>query len=186
MQAKANLQHSPRIHTETAIEQAAGAINLVREGLDPLLFRAPQMKKELASSQEKAAVALEDYKKWLETDLLPRSNGDFRLGPEKFRKKLRFALSSELPMEEVMERALAELRQTQTAIYETALPIYKKSFPKGGKAALADKKKVTTAVLDQLAEQHPDDIAQAALYLSSPHSNWVTGAVLTVDGGIGL
>lgn len=32
----------------------------------------------------------------------------------------------------------------------------------------------------------PDDIAQAALYLSNPHSNWVTGAVLTVDGGIGL
>src|SRR5947199_683176 len=29
-QAKANLQHPPRIHTETAIEQAQGAINLVR------------------------------------------------------------------------------------------------------------------------------------------------------------
>src|SRR5206468_3498473 len=29
-QAKENLQHSPRIHTETAIEQTQGAINLVR------------------------------------------------------------------------------------------------------------------------------------------------------------
>ena len=156
-QAKANLQHPPRIHTETAIEQTAGAINLVREGLDPLLFRAPRMKKELAASQEKAAVALEGYKKWLQNDLLPRSDGDFRLGPEKLRKKLRFALASDLPMEEIMERALADLRQTQTAIYETALPLYKKSFPKAGKAALADKKKVTIAVLDKLAEQHPDD-----------------------------
>src|SRR5438034_8030684 len=36
-QAKANLQHPPRIHTETAIEQTQGAINLVREGLAPLL-----------------------------------------------------------------------------------------------------------------------------------------------------
>src|SRR5262249_33754910 len=45
-QAKANLQHPPRIHTETAIEQTQGAINLVREGLAPLLDRAPQMKKE--------------------------------------------------------------------------------------------------------------------------------------------
>jgi uncharacterized protein (DUF885 family) len=156
-QAKANLQHPPRIHTETAIEQTAGAINLVREGLDPLLFRAPRMKKELAASQEKAAGALEGYKKWLQNDLLPRSDGDFRLGPEKLRKKLRFALASDLPMEEIMERALADLRQTQTAIYETALPLYKKSFPKAGKAALADKKKVTIAVLDKLAEQHPDD-----------------------------
>src|SRR5438309_8980636 len=125
-QAKANLQHPPRVHTETAIEQTQGAINLVREGLAPLLDRAPQMKKELAPLQEKTAAALEDYKQWLEKDLLPRSDGDFRLGAEKFRKKLRFALASDLSMEEIMKRAQADLKQTQTAIYETALPLYKK------------------------------------------------------------
>src|SRR6266536_4455304 len=64
-QAKANLHDPPRIHTETAIEQTQGAINLVREGLAPLLDRVPQMKKELAPLQEKTAAALEDYKKWL-------------------------------------------------------------------------------------------------------------------------
>ena len=156
-QAKANLQHPPRVHTETAIEQTQGAINLVREGLAPLLDRAPQMKKELAPLQEKTAAALEDYKKWLEKDLLPRSDGDFRLGVEKFRKKLRFALASDLSMEEIMKRAQADLQQTQTAIYETALPLYKKYFPKADQPALADKKKITAAVLNKLAEQHPDD-----------------------------
>jgi uncharacterized protein (DUF885 family) len=125
-QANANLQHPPRVHTETTIEQKQGAINLVREGLAPLLDRAPQIKKELAPLQEKTAVALEDYKKWLEKDLLPRSDGDFRLGADKFRKKLRFALASDLSMEEIMKRAQADLQQTQTAIYETALPLYKK------------------------------------------------------------
>ncbi len=35
-QAKENLQHPPRVYTETAIEQIGGAINLVRHGLDPL------------------------------------------------------------------------------------------------------------------------------------------------------
>src|SRR5205823_5277590 len=65
-QAKANLQHPPRVHTETAIEQTQGAISLVREGLAPLLDRVPQMKKELAPLQEKTTAALEDYKKWLE------------------------------------------------------------------------------------------------------------------------
>ena len=70
-QAKANLQHPPRIHTETAIEQTQGAINLVRTELAPLLDQAPQMKKELAPLQDKTAAALEDYKKWLQNDLLP-------------------------------------------------------------------------------------------------------------------
>ena len=156
-QAKANLEHPPRVHTETAIEQTQGAINLVREGLAPLLDSAPQMKKELAPLQEKTAAALEDYKKWLQNDLLPRSDGDFRLGVEKFRKKLRFALASDLSMEEIMKRAQADLQQTQTAIFETALPQYKKSFPDADSATLADKHQVTLAVLDKLAEQHPDD-----------------------------
>jgi len=156
-QAKANLQHPPRVHTETAIEQTQGAINLVRQGLAPLLDRAPQSKKELAPLQEKTAGALEDYKKWLQTDLLPHSDGDFRIGGDKFRKKLRFALASDLSMEEIMKRAQADLQQTQTAIYETALPLYKKYFPKADDRTLADKHKVTAAALDKLAKQHPDD-----------------------------
>lgn len=156
-QAKANLQHSPGIYTETAIEQAQGAISLVREGLAPLLNQLPQTARDVANVQEQTAKALEDYKKWLQTDLLPRSDGDFRLGADKFRKKLRFALASDLSMEEIMERAQADLVQTQKAIYETALPLYKKHFPNADKASLNDKKKVTTAVLDKLAEQHPND-----------------------------
>ena len=156
-QARENLKHSPKVYTETAIEQIQGAISLVREGLSPLLDHAPQMKKDVAPLQEAAAQALEDYKKWLQTDLLPRSDGDFRIGADKFRKKLRFALASDMSMEEIMKRAQADLAQTQAAIYETSLPLYKKYFPKADEASLKDKKKVTAAVLDKLAEQRPDD-----------------------------
>lgn len=156
-QAEANLQHSPRVHTETAIEQIQGAINLVRNGLEPLLNQAPQLKKDLAPIQEKTAKALEDYKKWLQDDLLKRADGDFRIGPDKFRKKLRFALASDLSMEEIKKRADADLQQTQAAIYETALPFYQKYFPKADEKTLADKKQVTAAVLKKLSEQHPDD-----------------------------
>jgi uncharacterized protein (DUF885 family) len=156
-QAKKNLQHPPRVYTETAIEQIQGAVSLVREGLAPLLEQAPQTKKEIAPVQEKTAKALEEYKTWLEKDLLPRSDGDFRLGADKFRKKLRFALASDLSMEEIMKRAQADLQQTQAAIYETALPLYQQFFPNADKTTLTDKKKVTTAVLDKLAEDRPDD-----------------------------
>src|SRR5207245_6356955 len=138
-QAKANLQHPPRVHTETAIEQTQGAINLVREGLAPLLDQAVQTKKELAPLQQKTATVLEDYKKSLQGDLLPRYDGNCRIGAEKYRKKLRFALASDLPMEEIMKRAKADLELTQTAIYETALPLYKKYFPNADQQTLADK-----------------------------------------------
>ncbi len=110
-----------------------------------------------APAREAAAKALEDYKQWLEKDLLPRSTGDFRLGADKFRKKLQFALSSDLPMEELMTRAKADLGRTQAAIYETALPLYKEYFPKADEKKLNDRKAVITAVLDKLAEKHPDD-----------------------------
>jgi uncharacterized protein (DUF885 family) len=89
--------------------------------------------------------------------LLKRSDGDFRIGAAKFRKKLRFALASDLSMEEIKKRAEADLAQNQEAIYQTALPFYKKYFPKADKKTLADKKQVTAAVLKKLAEQHPDD-----------------------------
>ncbi len=156
-QAKENLQHPPRVHTETAVEQVQGAISLVREGLLPLLDQAPQMKKELAPLQEKTATVLEDYKKWLQDNLLKRSDGNFRIGADKFRKKLRFALASDLSMEEIMKRAQTDLQQTQTAIYETALPLYQKYFPNADEKTLADKHKITAAVLDKLAAEHPDN-----------------------------
>ncbi len=156
-QAKANLKNPPRIHAETAIEQAQGAISFVREGLSPLLEQAPSLRKEIAPLQEKTAKALEAYKAWLEKDLLPRSKGDFRLGPEKFRKKLHFALASDLSAEEIMKRAEADLKATQAAAYQTALPLYRKYFPDKDPDSLGDRKKVIAAVLDHQAQEHPDD-----------------------------
>jgi uncharacterized protein (DUF885 family) len=156
-QAKANLKNPPRVYTETAIEQTQGAISLIKEGLNETLDKAPKAKAQLGPAQEKAMAALNDYKAWLQNDLLPRSTGDFRIGADKFRKKLRFALASDMSMEDLMKAARADLEQTQKAIYETALPLYKKYFPNADQATLDDRKKVTTAVLDKLAEQHPSD-----------------------------
>jgi uncharacterized protein (DUF885 family) len=156
-QAKANLKNPPRVYTETAIEQTQGAISLIKEGLNETLDKAPKAKADLARAQDNAVSALNDYKAWLQNDLLPRSTGDFRIGADKFRKKLRFALASDMSMEDLMKAARADLEQTQKAIYETALPLHKKFFPNADEATLADRKKVTAAVLDKLAEQRPDD-----------------------------
>src|SRR5207248_7553977 len=59
-QAEQNLQHPPRVHTETAIEQIQGAITLVRGGLAPLLDQGPEAKKELAPLPDKTDRELDE------------------------------------------------------------------------------------------------------------------------------
>ncbi|MBI1355108.1 MAG: DUF885 family protein [Acidobacteria bacterium] len=150
--AKANLQNPPRVHTETAILQNPGTIVLIQDELDAFLEQAPGMKDQLQPAREAAVAALEEYGRWLEQDLLPRSNGDFRLGERKFRRKLAFALHSDLSMEEILSQAEKRLAETQTALYETAVPLHEEYFP--GRPT-DDRKKVIKAVLDRLAQDRP-------------------------------
>jgi uncharacterized protein (DUF885 family) len=164
-QIRANLKNPPRIHTETAIQQTTGAISFVKTGLDSLLAEAPGMKAQLAPAQEKAIAALTGYKQWLEQEVLPRATGEFRIGAERFRRKLRFALDSELTPEEILARAERELVTTTEALRTTARPLYQKFFPSGGaRPATAGKAGETPAaadmikaVFDRLAENAPND-----------------------------
>ncbi len=152
--AKANLKNPPKIHTETAISQNKGIISLIRDDLKPFLDQVPELKAEFAPVQAQAITALEAYGAWLEKELLPKSNGDFRLGDEKYRKRLQYALDTDISKEEILQRAEAELKVRQEEMYQTALPLHQRFFPS---AKVEDKKKVTKAVLDKLAESHPNN-----------------------------
>ena len=156
-QIKTHLRNPPRVHTETAIQQTAGGINLVKTGLEPLLAQAPELRPALAAAQATAIAALEEHKRWLEQDVLPKANGEFRLGAERFRKKLRFALDSELTPEALLARCERELETTTDALYATALPLFRKHFPARDAAAQQDRPAVIKAVLDKLAEQQAND-----------------------------
>jgi uncharacterized protein (DUF885 family) len=157
-QAKANLKNPPRVHTETAISQNSGTISLIRDELQEFIAQAPEMKAELAPVQAEAVRSLEDYGAWMTKELLPRSTGEFRLGDAKYRRKLRFALESDLSKEEILRRAEVDLRSTQDAMYDVALPLYKKYFPAERDAArLSNRKQVIKAVLNRLAETHPNN-----------------------------
>jgi uncharacterized protein (DUF885 family) len=155
--AKTNLQNPPKMHTETAILQNQGTISLIRDELNQFLEQAPELKQEIAPVQQAAIEALEAYGKWLQSDLLPRSNGDFRLGLEKFRAKLTHTIDSDLTMEQILERAQQRLAETQQAMYDTALPLFAGYFPNAPAAQREDHKHVIKAVLDKLAENRPDD-----------------------------
>lgn len=155
--AKANLKNPPKIHTETAILQNKGVIGLINGDLQMFVDEA-KLKRQFAPVQKRAITALEEYGKWLEEDLLPRSDGDFRIGDKKYREKLRFSLQSDLKKEDILKRAKADLKSTQDRMYEVALPLYKKYFPdENDVKTLGDKKIVSKAVLDKLAEKRPDN-----------------------------
>ena len=155
--AKANLKNPPRVHTETAIAQNKGVINLIKGDLQMFIDQAG-MKVELAPAQAVAVAALTDYGKWLETDLLPRSTGEFRLGEAKYRQKLKYALSSDMSKEDLLKRAEADLKATQDKMYGIAFPLFNKYFPlKEGEKMRPIKKEIIKAVLDKLAEKRPNN-----------------------------
>ena len=162
--ARANLGNPPKVHTETAILQNGGSISLVRDGLEEFLDEAPEMRATLAGPREAAIQALEAHGEWLEKELLPRSTGDFRIGEEKFRRKLAYTLHSDLSMEEILSLAEQALAETHAALYETALPLHRQYFPDASDAERQDRKAVIQAVLTRLADDHPtnDSIVEDA------------------------
>ncbi|MBS0661492.1 MAG: DUF885 domain-containing protein [Verrucomicrobia bacterium] len=154
--ARASLVKPTRVHTETTTRQLAGTIGLVQSGLNDLLAGASAAQKtEFAEAQGRALKELAAFKEWLEKELLPKADRDFRIGDALFRKKLHFSLDSNLTKEQVLARAEADLQATQAAMYETALPLYRKFFPdkKDAEIKALDRRTVCRAVLDKLAEK---------------------------------
>ncbi len=167
--AQANLKNPPRVFTETAITQNKGAISLVRGELDEYIKQEPSMREKLAPAQASAIAALEAYGRWLETNLLLRSTGDFRIGKAAFEKKLRFALDSDLSADEILHNAESELKLTQQKMLQTALPLHQRYFPSASTEGL-DTMTVIRAVLDKLADARSDNstiVAKANLTLAA-------------------
>jgi uncharacterized protein (DUF885 family) len=154
--ARQNLQHPPKVFTETAIAQNKGAISFVQDDLDDFIKQAPGMKAVLAPARARAIAALKDYGHWLEADLLPRSDGDFRFGKAHFEQRLKFALDSDLGADEILARAEADLKATQKTMEATALPLYQRWFP-GKPVDGVDGHVIVRAVLDRIADTHPNN-----------------------------
>lgn len=158
-EGRKNLNNPPYIHTETAIRQFKGTISFIEQGMDVYLETVNDSLKEmLAPARETAAAALKDYVVWMEDTLLPRSDGDFRLGGQKYHKKLDLSLNTSLKGEELLALAEADLIETQEKLYQAALPLFEKYFPKeAANKRRKEKKYIIKKVLDRMAEDHPDE-----------------------------
>ncbi len=153
-QAKNNLLNPPIVHIETAILQNKGNISLIKDDLEMFLDGLPSIKEDMENARNSAIKSLEDYGTWLENELLPKSNGEFRIGDEKWQRKLHYTLNSSFTKNQILESAEKDLIKTQTVMYETALPLYQTHF---GDPGSIDQSLVIKSVLDKLAEKRPNN-----------------------------
>ncbi|HEX3477637.1 MAG TPA: DUF885 domain-containing protein [Kofleriaceae bacterium] len=155
--ARQRLGHAAKVFTETAIQQNKGLIALVETQLPARFAEVPAQKDRLAAAAARAAAALHDLQSFLETDLLPRSDGSFRLGRERFAKKLAFALGEDIDIDAVAADARALLTRTQAEMVDTAKQIW--ADDKLGKLPPLDtaeqNKAFVKRVLDHVAADRP-------------------------------
>jgi uncharacterized protein (DUF885 family) len=155
--AKQRLGHAARIFTETAIQQNKGLIALVEHQLPAKFAEVPAQNDRLVAAARRAAAALHDLQSFLEHDLLPRSDGSFRLGRPRFERKLAFALGEDVDIDAVAASARALLETTQAEMVDTAKQIW--ADDRLGKlpklATAAERKAFVKQVLDHVALDHP-------------------------------
>jgi uncharacterized protein (DUF885 family) len=153
--ARASLRSPPRVFVETAIRQNRGATAFYEGGLYALAGETPQLS-ELRPVCQKAAAALKDYQQFLEKDLLPRSNGDWRLGKERFYRKLELELDAALTADEVLAEAQAEFARVERDMYVCARQLWSGLFPRKPLPPddAAGRTATVRAVMTQLGHDH--------------------------------
>ena len=141
--AHENLKNPPRIFTEIAIEQLPGIVSFFEHDVPQAFADAsdPALKAEFAKTNAAVIAALTDYLGWLKSDVLARSNGDFRIGAETFRKKLVYDEMVDLPLDKLLEIGWADLRRNQDHFKQVVGELEPGKDPR--------------AVLEELGEDHP-------------------------------
>ncbi len=162
--AKQNLNNPPLVVLETAIRQTQGAIAFYDHGIYELAGENPQLS-DLKPAAARVLPALKDYLKFLE-DWRPRAKGDWRLGKEKFARKLDLELDANLSADEVLKEAETEFARVERDLYVIARQLWSATHP--GKPLPPDDAKgrseTIRLVLDRLNQEHgkPDDLVQDA------------------------
>jgi len=141
--ARVNLKNPPRIYTEIAIEQLPGIISFFEKDV-PLAFtdaKDAALKAEFAQTNAAVIAAMNGYLDWMKTDLLSKSNGDYRIGAETFSKKLEYDEMVDLPLDKLLSIAWADLHKNQAHFKEIAKEL--------------EPDKDAPAVLEELGQNHP-------------------------------
>jgi uncharacterized protein (DUF885 family) len=146
-EARKNLKNPARISTEIALEQIDGEVSFFQNDVPSAFLTGPNAatdattKAEFAKTNAAVVDALKSYGAWMKNDLLPRSNGDFRLGADTFQKKLAYDEMVDLPLDRLLQIAMDDLHKNQAEFARVA--------------RLVDPTKTPQEVLAELATIHP-------------------------------
>ncbi len=109
-QAKENLQTPPKEYTDAAIKQMPAILDFYKSALPAALQSAGgEGKSKLQAALGEATAAVEDWGRFLAGDLLAKSTGNFRLGPEGHAKLLRLTGQNNIMIQELIERSKADI-----------------------------------------------------------------------------
>jgi uncharacterized protein (DUF885 family) len=143
LEARKNLKNPPKIYTEIALEQIDGIISFFQSDVPSAFTEATDADTKAAFAKSNAAVieALQSYGAWMKSDLLARSNGDYKLGAETFAKKLSYDEMVDIPLDHLLKIAYADLHKNQAEFARVAKEV--------------DPTKTPQQVLAELATIHP-------------------------------
>jgi len=145
--ARANLRDVPKPWVEQALRDTRGTVGFLRTDLPKALEAQGlarvdgALRQEFSAALAKATAEVEGFARWQEQELLPKANGDFRLGRALFEKKL--------ALEEHVALSAEQLRD----INERAIREYQAWVAK--EAARVDAWKSPVEVMDALVHDHP-------------------------------
>ena len=123
--ARQNLRNPPKIYTEIALEQLPDVADFYRKDV-PEAFSAvkdPKLLAEFKESNQAVIDALESYQKYLHDSVLPNANGDFRIGAEKYRKKLLYDEMVDIPLDRLLQIGYENLHRNQQEMKAVAAKI---------------------------------------------------------------
>jgi uncharacterized protein (DUF885 family) len=141
--ARANLRNPPRILTEVAIEQLPGIAGFFKDDVPKAFQKVTDngLRSDFEKSNQTVIEAIRDYEAFLRTDLLPRSNGDFRIGADTYRKKLLYDEMVDIPLDRLLEIGYQNLRANQQEFQRVAAQI--------------DSQRTPQQILEELEKDHP-------------------------------
>lgn len=163
--ARDTLRNPPRSILETAIIQNKGAIGFYETGLFELAGETPQLE-ALKKAAIPVVAALKQHQQFLEGMRLLQATGDWRIGKERFSKKLELVLDAGLTADQVLAEAEQEYLRVHRDMYVIARQLWSRYYPKVALPADDDsgRRDTIAMVIKAVSKEHakPEELIHEA------------------------